>query len=245
MDIEYPEKRGRKDKAIAAGRAAAEQLPWVGWVISALGPILPDRFDADEDRWRTEVTDKLNTLARLHCRPTVSRDRLAWLLALLAAKLDRDGTGEVFVSHEQWESVFPDASRIDVEDALAELAHAGWIQTQPDANSPLGIGGFCGTPLLFAHTHPWVHQLYPSEDARRVAAFALETAENDGDAISADEIRKHFGWERRQLYPALAYLATEVVPNAFFEKHYHPEYPFIWLYLNGEVRRTLREYVQR
>lgn len=244
MDIEYPEKRGRKDKAIAAGRAAAEQLPWVGWAISALGPILPDRFDADEDRWRTEVTDQLNVLAQLHRRPTISRDCLAWMLALLAAKIDQIGTGEVFVTHEDWEAAFPKASSIDVEDALAELTHAAWIQTQPDANSPLGIGGFCATPLLFAHTHPWVHQLYPSEDAREVAAFALENADPDAGAISAEEIQRHFGWEKRRLYPALAYLAEEVVPNAFFEK-YHPDYPFIRLYLNGEARRTLREYVRR
>lgn len=242
MAIDYPEQPTGKDKALAVGRAAVESIPWLGPALNALGPIFPDRFKEDDERWKREVTDELNDLARACRRPTISRDSLAWLFALLAGKLDADGTGDVFVSHEEWETRFPNSSRAEVAEALARLSNARWIESQSNANSPSGIGGFCGTSLLFAHTHPWLHQLYPSQDAKEIAAFALEDADPDADAISAMQIQEHYGWQRQRLYPALAYLVDEIVPAAAVERHYHPEYPFIWLYLNGEVRRTLREF---
>jgi hypothetical protein len=239
MTIEYPKKPGGKDKAIEVGKAAANLVPWVGFAVSVLGITFPGHLEDDEERWRREVTDRLNKLDRMLDRPSISQESLAWLMALLAAKADRDGTGEVGVPHNEWQVRFSRYSLGEIEEALAELSHAHWIECWSDANSDSGVGGFHATSLLFAHTHPFVHQLYPSEDARAVAAFAL----TQDDAVSAMQIQDHFQWEKRQLYPSLSYLADVVVPSGSTERAYHPDYPFIWLYLNGEVRRVLRRYV--
>ena len=71
-----------------------------------------------------------------------------------------------------------------------------------------------------------------------IAAFAL----TQDDAVSAMQVKEEFAWDKVRLYPALAYLADEVVPPDCTERAYHPEYPFIWLYLSGEVRRLLRRF---
>ena len=241
MNIEYPENPGKKGKLVATGRKLVEQIPWIGKAIEVFGPLLPDHIEDDEQRWKMEVTDKLNLLAELHRRPQISRDSLAWLFALLAAKIDVEGTGDEFICHEEWEDRFSAWSNGDIEEALAELIHADWIAVQDDMNSNSGIGGFHGKPLLFAHTHPWVHQLYPSDDARSIAEFVL--GDSNEDAVSAVQISDHFGWERKRFYPALAFFMTEVVPNAMMERIHHPEYPFYWLYLNGETRRALRAFL--
>jgi hypothetical protein len=57
-------------------------------------------------------------------------------------------------------------------------------------------------------------------------------------------IEESMGWDSRRLYPALAFLSAEVLPSDAIETQYHPKYPFIWLYLNGNSRRALRQFVE-
>ncbi len=63
------------------------------------------------------------------------------------------------------------------------------------------------------------------------------------EAVSAEMIEENMGWDARRLYPALAFLAEQVLPEGSVETYYNPGYPFIWLYLNGNSRRSLRQFI--
>lgn len=238
MTIDYPQKPKAKDKAIAIGKEVARQVPGVGIAITAYEQIVPDRLEQDQERWQREVTDELNRIAELQRLPVIDQGSLAWQLALLASEKNPKGIPDTGVSHDDWSNRFPHASSPEMEEALAELADAGWIETWSDANSPSGIGGFHPTALLFAHTDPFTHLQSPREDAKEIARFALKQK----DAVSAMDIEAELAWEDRRLYPALNYLATAVLPEDATDKQWNPSYPFNWLRLDGEVRRLLRRF---
>lgn len=241
--ITPPENFPKVDAARAVSKGIAGAIPVVGSVIAeAIEHFAPDPSANDRARWELQVTTRLNKLAAFSGRLQIATDSFAWNLAIFANYKDAEANGEVAIDDADISANFPDISTADLEDALSDLLDADWISYWPDPNSRTGIGGFHTKALLFAHTDPFIRQTSPIDDARRIANFILD--QSGEDAVSAMMIEESIGWDSRRLYPALAFLSAEVLPSDAFETQYHPKYPFIWLYLNGNSRRALRQFVE-
>jgi hypothetical protein len=241
--IAPPESYPKVDAARAVSKGIVGVIPVVGSAIAeAIEHFAPDPSANDRARWELQVTTRLNKLAAVSGRLQIATDSFAWKLALFANNKDTDANGEVATDDAEISANFPEISTTDLEDALSDLSKADWISCWLDANSCTGIGGFHTKALLFAHTDPFIRHTSPIDDARSIVNFILD--QSGEEAVSAMMIEESMGWDSRRLYPALAFLSAEVLPSDALETQYHTNYPFIWLYLNGNSRRALRQFVE-
>jgi hypothetical protein len=241
--ITPPESYPKADAARAVSKGIVGAVPVVGSALAeAIEHLAPDPAAKDRARWEDQVTSRLNKLTAISRRLQIAHNSFAWELALFANNQDTNANGEVAISDADIFARFPDISGADLEDALSDLLSANWINCWQDANSCTGFGGFYTKALLFVHTDPFVRHTSPIDDARRVASFILD--QRGEDAVSAKMIEENMGWEPRRLYPVLAFLVEEVIPAGAFDSPYHPQYPFIWLDLNGSSRRALRQFIE-
>lgn len=240
--IDPPTPNRKADVARAAVRGVLSTIPVIGSPLSEIANLaMPDPTARDRARWEIEITTHLNRLAAASGRPQISRDSLSWQLALFANERDLDANGDVAIDESAVCVRFPDISASCLDDALSDLSNADWISCWPDANSRTGVGGFHTKALLFAYTDPVIRRTSPVDDAKLAACFVM-TQESE-EAVSAEMIEENMGWDARRLYPALAFLAEQVLPEGSVETYYNPRYPFIWLYLNGNSRRSLRQFI--
>lgn len=240
IDPHVPNRKA--DVARAAVRGILGAIPGIGSPLAEAASLaMPDPTAKDRARWEIEVTNQLNRLAAASGRPQIARDSFAWQLALYANERDVGANGEVAIDDSAICTRFPDVSMPCLGDALSDLSNADWISCWPDANSRTGVGGFHAKALLFAHTDPVVRRTSPVDDAKSAACFIL-TQESE-EAVSAMMIEESMGWDARRLYPALAFLSEQVFPTDAVETYYNPKYPFTWLYLNGNSRRALRQFI--
>jgi hypothetical protein len=237
-----PQKFPKDAIARAALRGIAGAVPVAGSGLSeVVGFLTPDRAAEDRTRWEGEITARLNQLAAASGSPNILRDSFAWRLALYTNEKDIAANGEISIDDDELKGQFPEISISELDDALTDLKNANWIECWPDANSRTGVGGFNAKARLFAHTDPVARHTSPVDDAKIAAEFIL--SDPDAEAVSSVMLEDHLQWENRRLYPALAFLVSEVFPKDSVETYYHPQYPFSWVYLNGNSRRALREFL--
>jgi hypothetical protein len=240
--ITPPRKFARNDHGRAALKAIVGEIPIFGSAASEIADrVTPDKAAQDRERWEGDVTSRLNHLALASGRPHISHESFAWDLALFANELDTHANAEVQISDADIAVRFPNIPTSELDDALSDLSNANWISCLQNSNSRTGVGGFMTRALLFAYTDPVVRQSSPVDDAKIAADFIL--SDPDKEAVSSVMLEEHLQWENRRLYPALAFLVSEVLPEASIEANYHPQYPFAWAYLNGNSRRALRQFL--
>ncbi len=215
-------------------------IPVVGSVLAeTYDEVMPNSEIEEQERWQSNITQLANFLQRNIGVVDVPQASVAWRIAEVVWKNDADAKGMVQTSEGAIFESVEGLTLPDAEEGLAQLINAGWIAGYSDPNSRTGIGGVHAKSLLFAFVDPVLIGTSPFDDARQIAAFALENV----DVVSSTDVQSHFGWDNRQCYPALALLGEHIVPDAN-DARYSEEYPFAFLYLNGVTRMKLRQYVE-
>lgn len=129
----------------------------------------------------------------------------------------------------------PDHSRSSIEDAVEELAllglvalirHSGGAIIQPRAP-------------LFEQIDPHAKVWKPREDARALAALALEM----GESFQSEELEAQSGFERRRFNPALSVLLDQLDP-ADVDGTIQPDYAAPYAYLSSGARVRLRRFIK-
>jgi hypothetical protein len=235
-----------EDKRRALARVLLDAGLQLAGPLSALGPIWgfthPTAFESAVREWQVNVTEAVNSHedriaqlegllnARLQIG-TLALDLAFWLCSESQAGLER---------HVEWGRIveaFPQIRRDDLEEAVAELEHHGFVESA----GALGATIVFVTPqskLFWAFDHAAMG--YDTlADARAIAELWLE---GEKFWVSAD-LEAHVTWDRRRLNPPLAFV-MRFVGDGRISHELQPDYPTNSIFLIGEDRFRLRQFLR-
>ncbi len=204
-----------------------------------MNKIAPNPADDEQKRWQSQITAKLNSVTTAIYGYGVPLGSVAWKIAKIGWDCDVEAKGNVGIDESEVFDQLTYCSFQEIDEGLAQLSSASWINCWSDANSRTGCGGFHCEAALFASLDPTCRATSPIDDAQKIARFLLDTE----DSASVTEIDEEFGWENRRLYPALWFLGEWVISDSC-DKCYIEQYPFNWIMVSGGTRLQLRRFTE-
>ena len=214
--------------------AAAEAIPFAGIATAAGRTAFPPAEEKDRDRWAGEVTGRLNEHDKV-LRPTVTISGTTAVLAEWMASTSTDGLHEPHVDLEEAATALGAEHTLSaVEGAAEELEGFGLVELSRY------MGGAILRPrwTLFVALDPHVMGWDVEDDARALAVLALHM----GEGLSAHDMEKRSGFERRRFNPALSKLLTMFDPGLVSQER-QPDYPASYAHLSGGARARLRRFM--
>ena len=207
MPVSLPDENPKRLLGRKLFDALISEVPIVGGPYAAMLSVThPGKVEQLQAKWRAEITNAVNGMEKIidDLVQAIPLSDLAMSIGTWTSKNSKLGRGET-VDFSALRSAFPDASKLEIEDALGELDHAGLAK----------LAGAIGHKII--HYRP-AGELYavfdpiafdginPREDAARIARFLLV---HDG-TVGAETIMTEFGWDVRRYNPAMAIVTTMI-----------------------------------
>lgn len=200
MPISPPEGNVKRELSRKLFEAIFGLVPLVGGPLAAIYSVThPAKGMVDVEAWRIAITNQVNeqeaALAALSRTITLSEDA-AYLGRWIAEQSETGGRSDAF-GYDQLTAAFPDATRLELVDAVGELELEGMVLVSKCLGQP------------FSHLQP-THKLFEAFDpvvfegtSPRGDAATIAEVLRDEEQISAEELRARFGWGVRRINPAL------------------------------------------
>lgn len=241
MPIAYPERNERR----AAFRRILEALSQATPVTAALAHLYgythPTQFEQDLERFQRELAETVNDnaerLVRLEAlmAPRAVINELALDVAFYTLRTDDTGRGHPVI-FGALEAAFPSAPKALLEEAVAELAHHGYVTTTATMGHP--IRSYRPTRDLFLAFDLAATGNDTRADAVEIAQVWLEEEE----MRNVHRLKDRLGWPVRRLNPAL-WALRPVFPEGRWSREVHPTLATTSVLILPDERFKLRQMV--
>ncbi|MEM5585787.1 hypothetical protein WNZ15_25235 [Roseibium sp. AS2] len=181
--------------------ASISMVPIAGGHLAAIYSLThPPQSEIDEEKWRQEITRlAVDTEAAVNFilkRVTLSEDA-AYLGRWMSEHAER-GWADIF-DYDQIISQFPEASKMEILEALGELELEEMLRINKVIGRP--FGNVVTASKLYETFDPIVFEdVSPRRDAATVALAVLDT----DSMVSCSALADKHGWRVRRINPALA-----------------------------------------
>ncbi|TCH97647.1 hypothetical protein EJV46_16145 [Roseococcus sp. SYP-B2431] len=221
MTISYPERDEGRAVTRRLIEAAAQFTPITAALAHLYGYTHPSQFEQDLERFQREIAEATNDhserLERLGARINgqIVLDPLALQVAFHTLSMNDTGMMRA-VSFESLQEAFPGDTKTALEDAVAELAHHGYVRTTTAMGA--AILQYRPTGALFLAFDRVAMDFDTRSDAVEIARIWL-----DGDPALTNvfQLKEHLSWSGRRLNPALAALEHVFHPRRWSQE-IHP-----------------------
>ncbi|MGX9120376.1 hypothetical protein ACWTU6_27485 [Mesorhizobium sp. BHbsci] len=238
MPVNLPSENPKKLLARRLFDAVISEVPFVGGPFAAMLSVThPQKVEQLQGKWQADVTDALNNLEKIinDLIPTIPLSDLALSIGIWTSKNSKLGRGEM-VDFATLRSEFPDATKLDTEDALGEMAHVGLVR----------LSSAMGHKIVFYRPTVTFYEVFdpvaldginPRADAAQAARFILLK----DSTVGADSIMAEFGWEARRYNPAMAIIST-MIGEGRRSGEIHPTIDCRYVVPNSSERAALRHF---
>lgn len=239
MAIAAPEKSPKRELARKMFDTLLAGVPLVGGPLAALYSVThPAKGEVDQEKWQKEVTDLLNSFEEAigFLTKSISLSEDAAIIGKWMSEQSKDGWSDLF-EYDKILKQFPEASQIEILEAVGELELEGMITVSKVLGKPFSHAR--ATHKLFEVFDPIVFDdASPRADAALIADMLL--ASDKG--ISAAQISEETSWSVRRLNPVLAIVGEFIAPG---RKSQPMGQPFIIrsMFVDGAERARLRRFV--
>ena len=241
MPIAYPE---RNESRLAFRRvleALAQATPVTAALAHLYGYTHPSLCEQDLERLQREIAETVNDhderLIRLEARmaPRAVLNELALDIAFHTLRTNDTGR-EAPVIFDALEAAFPSTQKALLEEAIAELAHNGYVTTSAAMGHPIH---------LYRPTRDLFLAFDMATTGNNTRADAIEIAQIwlvEDETWNIHRLEERLGWPVRRLNPAL-WALKPVFPEGRWSREIHPTLATTAVLISPEERFKLRQMV--
>lgn len=209
MPVKLPDVDPKRQIARKLAEALVSEIPFAGGPLAALFSVThPGKAEQLHAVWQYDITNAINNIESVVSQliPTVTISDSASAVGIWISRNSELGRSSS-IEFSTIIAAFPDASKLELEDACGELEHLGLLV----------LSGVIGRKIFLVRPTSLFFQVFdpisfeeanPRADAAILARFIL--AGDEG--VRAIDMTAHFGWAPRRLNPALAIL-SEIISD--------------------------------
>lgn len=238
MPLQLPNIDPKRELAKKLVDATFSLIPWAGAYISVAGNVIfPSKAEEKLETWRKEITDAVNNVEKAidDLLPTITLSQDASCLGYWISQTSENGCLDP-VMFDDIQQAFPEATRLELEDACGELELVGLATLSAAIGYKVRI--IRPTFSLFEIFDPLVFEkANPLADAANLARYILDQEET----ASADKMIEDFGWGIRRFNPAIAIICS-MIEEGRKSAEIHPTYYCRYVLPNPKERAELRQF---
>ncbi|MGH8707964.1 MAG: hypothetical protein ACREVD_07900 [Burkholderiales bacterium] len=213
-------------------------VPIVGGALASIGRVVaPSALDRELARWRSDVTDTINSLEQLVNRlcGSVQISDFAMQIGVHISGQSDDGIANPY-SIDYLLDRFVGASEQEIVEACGELENACLARFHQSVNS---TGYLSVEVALFEAFDPFVHGWHPTVDGANLGRYVAQYSAS-GSVILTDDMANHFRWGHRRLNPALQ-LVARYIDEGRKCTAYTPPWAHRYVWADPSERAALRQ----
>lgn len=235
--IKAPEHNFKAEVARTIVEAFAQSNPLTGAAARIFQFTKPTQYEKERDDWISEITDQVNahgdelTIFREYLFPKISISEDALALAKLLIDSSDKGLSDG-ADFEKVKRLLPDISEEDLEVAIAELQHYGFVDFKFGQLLSIKNDFYVAFDGLF-------NNVDVPNDAKALAKLLLDDKENH----NIYKLFEKVSWERRRFNPALGYL-LESLPQIQRSDEIQPDFITTFIFLDADAVFSLRNFLK-
>ena len=236
MPVQLPDIDPRRKLARRLFDAIVSQVPVFGGYAAMLSVTHPPQVEQLQAAWQSNITEAVNQIEQIidQLLPAITLSAAASAIGVWISRTSINGRGES-VEFTELRRAFPEASKLELEDACGELEYAGLAT----ASGAIGHKILYVNPTvsLFEIFDPVVFDVSPRADAAHLARYIL----SQGNTVGAEDVMKNFGWDMRRFNPAIG-IVCSMIGNGRKSAEIHPEIACLYVMPNSQERAALRQF---